>query len=61
MASYTTAEYVTLLRTFSDHLALEPIVRDQLFEAVASAIERFGGRIDRPQVAVLFLVEPHPE
>ena len=56
--TYATAEYLKLLRTFSDHLALDPSDLDRLLANVRSTIDRFGGTIDRPQVATLFLTRP---
>lgn len=56
--TYATADYLKLLRTFSDHLALDPADLDRLLDNVRSAIDRFGGTIDRPQVATLFLTRP---
>ena len=56
--AYETADYLKLLRTFSDHLALEPSNLDRLVAAVGATIDRFGGTIDRPQVATLFLCRP---
>ena len=58
MSTYTTADYLRLLRTFSDHLALEPSDLDRLLAAVGATIDRFGGSIDRQQVATLFLASP---
>ena len=56
--TYATAEYLKLLRMFSDHLALDPSDLDRLLADVRSTIDRFGGTIDRPQVATLFLTRP---
>jgi len=53
--AYATAEYLKLLRTFSDHLARDPSDLDRLLANVRSTIDRFGGTIDRPQVATLFI------
>jgi len=57
-ATYTTADYLKLLRTFSDHLSLEPSDLERLLTAVGATIDRFDGSIDRPQVATLFLAQP---
>ena len=54
-ASYATADYLKLLLTFSDHLALDPSDLDRLTAAVRSAIDRFGGTIERPMISTLFL------
>ncbi len=54
-ATYTTRQYLDLLDTHSDHALLEPRFRVPLYEAVADAIERRGGRIEVPYVAVLLL------
>jgi SAM-dependent methyltransferase len=57
-STYTTARYLQLLRTHSDHLALDAPTFDRLLAAVASTIDRFGGMIERPQVATLVLARP---
>lgn len=43
--TYTTAEYLRLLRTHSAHRMLAPRRREQLLQALGSVIERRGGRI----------------
>ena len=40
---YSAAEYAQLLRTHSDHLMLEPGVREALCRAVTDVIDRHGG------------------
>jgi SAM-dependent methyltransferase len=55
IASYTTRQYLDLLATHSDHALLEPALRTSLYGAIANAIERRGGRIEVPYVAVLLL------
>jgi SAM-dependent methyltransferase len=54
-AHYTTSRYLQLLKTFSDHMALTPETFERLLDGVRQTLERFGGAIDRPQVAVLFV------
>ena len=54
-ASYTTRQYLDLLDTHSDHALLAPRFRVPLYEAVAAAIDRRGGRVEVPYVAVLLL------
>jgi SAM-dependent methyltransferase len=54
-ASYTTREYLDLLDTHSDHALLAPAMRRPLYDAIASAIERRGGRMEVRYVAVLVL------
>ena len=55
VATYTTRQYLDLLDTHSDHALLEPPFRVPLYEAVAAAIERRGGRIEVPYLAMLLL------
>jgi SAM-dependent methyltransferase len=43
---YTTAEWVDLLPTHSDHRLLAPDDLERLLEATAETIDGFGGRID---------------
>jgi SAM-dependent methyltransferase len=54
-ATYTTRQYLDLLDTHSDHALLDPGLRTPLYVAIANAIERRGGRIEVPYVAVLLL------
>lgn len=42
---FTAAEYGRLLRTYSDHMALEEGMRTRLFAGIHDAIERHGGVI----------------
>ena len=56
--TYTSTEYLELLRTFSDHLALDPSHLERLLTTVESAIDRFGGAIERSMIATLFLARP---
>jgi SAM-dependent methyltransferase len=47
--AYTTAEYLDLLCTYSNHRALAPDARDALLRCIARLIdERHGGRIAKP-------------
>jgi SAM-dependent methyltransferase len=54
-ARYATRQYLDLLETHSDHALLDPGLRSPLYGAVADAIERRGGRIEVPYVAMLLL------
>jgi len=54
-ARYTTRQYLDLLETHSDHALLDDGLRTPLYGAIAEAIERRGGRIEVPYVAVLLL------
>jgi SAM-dependent methyltransferase len=45
-APYTTGEYLDVLRTYSNHIALDPEQRDSLLACIARLIDdRFGGHI----------------
>lgn len=54
-ATYTTSRYLELLDTYSDHALLAPEYRTPLYQAIADAIERHGGRIEMPYVALAFV------
>ncbi len=54
---YTSGQYQGLLNTYSDHLLLSEEKRMRLYKAIGDVIERHGGFIDRPYVAVLFLAQ----
>lgn len=42
---FTAQEYMSLLRTYSDHMKLEPAARKGLFDGIFHAIQRHGGLI----------------
>jgi SAM-dependent methyltransferase len=52
---YRADEYVRLLSTHSDHLVLEPEVRERLLERVAEVIVAHGGELEVPYVTRLCL------
>jgi hypothetical protein len=52
---YTASQYVKLLNTYSDHRRLSQETRRALFAGVRELIERFGGVVERPYVAALYL------
>jgi SAM-dependent methyltransferase len=52
---YSTRDYLGLLNTYSDHLRLSAQRRRRLLTAIAGVIERKGGYIDRPYLAVVYL------
>jgi trans-aconitate methyltransferase len=54
-AEYTSATYVQLLETYSDHAVLDPARSSGLYRAIAAAIDRRGGRISIPYVTALHL------
>jgi SAM-dependent methyltransferase len=54
---YTTQQYLGLLNTYSDHIHLPAETRGNLYQAIGQAIDRYGGRLERPYVAVLFLAQ----
>jgi SAM-dependent methyltransferase len=51
----TTAGYLDLLSTYSDHATLAPAQRARLFQAIAAALDRHGGRLDIRYVSMAFL------
>ncbi len=54
--SYTTSEYLDVLRTYSNHRALAPDARARLLACVGELIDaRFGGRIRKHYVADLYV------
>ena len=52
---YSTARYLQLLDTYSDHAVLAAAQRAPLYQAIADAIDRRGGAIDIPYVSMAFL------
>ncbi len=51
-ATYTTARYLDLLDTYSDHAILPAERRAPLYEAIAAAIDRRGGELAIPYVSL---------
>jgi SAM-dependent methyltransferase len=54
-ATYTAADYVSLLGTYGDHLALDRDVRERLFARIIELIEHSGGTIELPYSTHLLL------
>ena len=53
--TYQTGEYLGLLNTYSDHLLLPVRARQDLFEAIAAAINAKGGLVEKNYIAVLYV------
>jgi ubiquinone/menaquinone biosynthesis C-methylase UbiE len=54
--TYSTAEYIRLLNTYSNHLALPEEQRRALYHAIADLIDtRFAGKVEKPYLTELFL------
>lgn len=43
--TFSAKEYITLLGTYSDHIAIEETVRKEFFYKIAQAIDSHGGKI----------------
>ena len=54
---YDIASYLGLISTYSDHATLPPPVRDELLQAIGSAIDCFGGYLEKPYITVLCLAQ----
>lgn len=54
-AYYTARDYVALLDTYSDHAVLAEDRRRSLYAEIVEAIERHGGRVELPYVAIGFI------
>ncbi len=54
---YDALQYIGLLGTYSDHLRLPEERRQRLFEGVIEVITRYGGTIEKPYVAVLYVAQ----
>lgn len=44
--SFTASEYISLLGTYSDHIAIEEHTRNKFFSEIEETIHNFGGQID---------------
>jgi len=51
--AYTRDQWLDELLTHSDHLALAPGVREDLFAEIGTVIDRFGGAFQMPYLAIL--------
>lgn len=56
-ARYETKAYLGLLNTYSDHLRLSERRRNLLFAEVAEVVERNGGTIEKPYLAVVYMAQ----
>jgi len=54
-ATYQADQYLKLLNTHSDHRNLDGATRQKLFVAIRALIEQFGGTVEKPYLAVLYL------
>jgi SAM-dependent methyltransferase len=54
---YGAEEYVRLLGTYADHIALEPEIRQQIFTEIAEAIESRGGTLKLPHSTMLLVAK----
>lgn len=43
--TFSAKEYITLLGTYSDHIAIEETIRKEFFSRIEEAINRHGGEI----------------
>ncbi len=59
-ARYDARQYLGLLSTYSDHIRLSKEKKKSLFEGVVEVINRHGGYIERPYVAVLHVARKSP-
>jgi len=56
-AEYRAHEYAKLLNTYSDHRKLDEAKREALLLDIAELVERHGGMVARPYLAVLYLAK----
>ena len=54
---FDTRQYLGLLNTYSDHLRMSEAQRAYLFEGVAKVVDRYGGVVEKPYNAVLYMAE----
>ena len=52
--AYTSDRYLKLLRTYSGHRGLDEGTRSKLFAGIREVIERFGGKVVKPNLVALF-------
>lgn len=54
-ATYSPIEYVALLGSYSDHIVLDPNVRQYIYDGVERVIREGGGRLTLPYTTMLLL------
>jgi hypothetical protein len=54
-ARYGTDEWLDLLMSYSEYLALEPTIRQRLFDAIRTTLDDYGGSFDMNFETVLFI------
>ena len=54
---YTTAQYLQLLETYSDHRVLPSETKHKLFDSVTAILEQHGGGRRKPCTATLYLTQ----
>lgn len=53
---YTTTEYIRLLGTYSDHILMDPVIREELYARITRLVDELGeGRISVPYRAKAFM------
>ena len=57
---YNTSDYLGLMETHSDHRLLPAEQRERLHDAIARALERFGGGIEVSYEANLYVAKLAP-
>ncbi|RPI82671.1 MAG: class I SAM-dependent methyltransferase [Chloroflexi bacterium] len=57
LKTYTTEQYLGLLSTYSDHITLDPELREKLFVAIAKLIDSHGGQVERTYVAYAYVAQ----
>jgi len=58
--TYTAAEFVRLVATYSDHATVPEPRRSQMFDALAQVIDDLGGRVERANETLLVLARVAP-
>jgi SAM-dependent methyltransferase len=57
--NYSTEDYLQLLGTYSDHISLDPAIRETLYARLGERIETaYGGRVQKRFLSVLYLARP---
>jgi SAM-dependent methyltransferase len=57
---YSAEEYVQLLGTYADHIALDPEVRQRVFTEITEVIDAHGGTLKLPHSTMLLLAKRAP-
>jgi ubiquinone/menaquinone biosynthesis C-methylase UbiE len=58
---YSYADYINLLNSYTDHIALSDLVRRRLYDGIHSIFQQFNDAYEKRYETILFLARPYPK